>query len=185
MANDRTSDIKKNISEKSNFFFQLRQSGRQHICNWTLYLSLIIAVLLGFVIELTKGQKVFNQHVVTISSDMIGTAISALGIILAAVAVTVVLYSRRSLHSMVEDKSIMSGLLFPYRYIAFLWAMIGILSFLGQLVEINLSLFVCTIINWMYCFLIMYAIIYFMYIISEVVQHVITSAYVEKFDENN
>lgn len=174
--------VKKEISKKARFIFQLRQTYESHILNWTLYTSVFLTLLLFLSINISGQQQVFNSRVVEISKGMFSIAVSALGIILAAVAVTIVLYSRRNLHKMVFEEKIMAGLLFPYRYVSLLWTIVGLLSFFSGLVQFNISLSLRVILNCIYCFLIVYAVVYFMYIISEIVQHVITAAFVEYKD---
>lgn len=179
---DDVEDIKKEISKKASFIFQLKQTYKSHILNWTLYTSAILTVLLFLSINESGQQQIFNSRVVEVSKGMFGIAVSALGIILAAVAVTIVLYSRRNLHKMVFEEEIMAGLLFPYRYVSVLWTIVGLLSFFASLVQFRIPLSLCVVFNCVYCFLIMYAVTYFMYVISEIVQHVITAAFVEDKD---
>ncbi|KAF0365235.1 hypothetical protein GBP13_00810 [Pediococcus acidilactici] len=175
-------DIKKEISEKASFIFQLKQTYKSHILNWTLYVSVFFTILLFFSISKFGQQQAFNSRVVDVSKGMFSISVSALGIILAAVAVTIVLYSRRNLHKMVFEKEIMAGLLFPYRYVSLLWTIVGLLSFFASLVQFNIALSLCVFLNCIYCFLIVYAVTYFLYVISEIVQHVITAAFVEDKD---
>lgn len=180
MRNNHIESTKQKIPQESSFWFQFKLKWKDHITNWTLYCSLAIIFLTFFVTLNDKGN--FNNTVHAFSSSMISIAISALCAIIAAVTITVVLYSRGSLHKMVEYDSIMAGLIFPYRFGGSLWAIITVISIFSKFVSFNIGEYWSYIFNLIYLLLVYDAVLYLIYIISEINQHLIESAIFETDD---
>ncbi len=83
---------------------------------------------------------------------------------------------------MVSHYSIMAGLIFPYRFGSGLWVTIALISIFSQTVQFQIDQFTSYVLNLCYLFVIYESVLYLIYIISEINQHLIESSIFETDD---
>ncbi|MCI1912948.1 MAG: hypothetical protein LKJ06_07940 [Schleiferilactobacillus harbinensis] len=114
------------------------------------------------------------------SFDLVSMSVGAIGVILAAIAILVVIFSRQGLARIVAaDEQTFEGFIFPYRLSATIWAILAVWSLFVPLLNNGLNISVKLAIAYVWLFLILYAMLYVLYLIGEIIQNILLSAEIE------
>lgn len=154
---------------------------KKHFFNWSFYVSTLIAIIYYIY---TYGNIAAQKHFISFmnenSMQYFSVGISAISMILAAFAITVVVYSKKDLHLIaLHDKRTFEGFIFPYIWGAIVWAILAVVSIMSNIVPINMGLTISYIVYTCWLFLVLYASMFTVYIIQELLQHVLLSATIE------
>ena len=100
--------------------------------------------------------------------------------IVAAIAIIIIIYNKKDLHLIINgDNHTFEGFIFPYKWGSAIWGVLAVVSLISNLVEIKVNNMTEEIAYLSWLFLLLYCTFYMVYIISEVVQHVMLSAKLE------
>ncbi|MHC9536894.1 hypothetical protein ACVQ8P_03730 [Dellaglioa sp. BT-FLS60] len=175
------------IYKRSKMIHLMKVVSKKHFFNWSIYLSAITSIL--FVISVWNdktSQEHFTLFMKQNSMVFFSAGIGAIAMILAAIAIIIVIYNKKNLHLIVtSDKKTFEGFIFPYRWGASLWALLTVISIMINIIPYKITgdLKILLYTGWLW--LVLYCINFTVYLIGEVVQHVLLSATFEKGDNNN
>lgn len=166
---------------RSQFWHGLSTVGDRVILNWSLYVTAALTLSLVLILICTKKFGKVHAFLIAQSMTIFSCSVGALSMILAAIAVAVVIYNKRDLHIIVTttDKAA-EGFIFPYRYGASIWAILALVSFTSNLLPSTKWGSVYYITNVLWLFWTFYCIIFTLYLIGEIIQHMLLSAIVEE-----
>ncbi|MBS1004950.1 hypothetical protein JK163_01265 [Levilactobacillus brevis] len=167
--------------KRSGFWHGFSTVGKRVVLNWSLYTAIALTslgvLLLSGYGGVSKLHKVMSNRAV----DLFSCSIGAISMILAAIAIAVVIYNKKDLHLIVlGDRVSAEGFVFPYRYGATLWGILALVSFFSELLPEtnNYSMFYSSNVLWL--FLTIYCVCFTLYLIGEVIQHMLLSAMIEE-----
>lgn len=166
--------------KRSGFWHGMFSVGTRVIFNWSLYTSFLLSVGIWIILSNSGGIVKLHKVMIDRSVDLFSCSIGAISMILAAIAIAVVIYNKKDLHMIVTaDETTAEGFVFPYRYGATLWSVLGLISFLSPFFPNtdNEVIFSSTNLSWL--FLTIYCVLFTLYLIGEVIQHMLLSAMVE------
>lgn len=164
------------VSKRTNFIHCMVVKYKSVIFNWSLFQTTIIFILFYILDPRQNGSKTFF---IKRSWDLFPISISAIGIILAAISVIVAVYSKDDMEKIVShDKKTFEGFLFPYRYCAFLWSIICIISIAKEMNIISINSHFFVIISNIWLFLVIYSILYFLFLIKEIMENILLSSFI-------
>lgn len=154
---------------------------KKHYFNWSFYTSALISII--YYVYSYKNiivQRRFISFMNKNSMQFFSVGISAISMILAAFAITVVVYSKKDLHLIaMHDKKTFEGFIFPYIWGASVWAVLVVVSIMSNIVSIDMNMEILYIVYTIWLFLVLYASTFTVYIIQELLQHVLLSATIE------
>lgn len=177
-----TKIITNTVAQRTNFFHCLKAGYHPIVLNWSLVQSLVIFT---FITIKTYNKNILINFFGNHAWDLFSISISAIGIILAAISVIVAVYSKEDMQKIVySDKKTFESFLFPYRYAAFLWSVICIISLLKEIHLISITSYCYVVISYIWIFFIIYAILYFLFLIKEMMESILLSSLTNKFKDS-
>lgn len=166
---------------RSAFWHGISSVGPRVIFNWSLYTSLLLSAGIWVLLDNNGGIVKLHKIMIDRSVDLFSCSIGAISMILAAIAIAVVIYNKKDLHLIVTaDEKTAEGFVFPYRYGATLWGVLGLVSFLSPFFPDTNNAVVFYATNLLWLLLTVYCVLFTLYLIGEVIQHMLLSAMVEE-----
>lgn len=181
----------KEIYKRSKLIHQIEVIPKRHIFNLSFYIPLVIVfIFLCSIMNVFNHTKaIINEHkLVEItnflrnnSMNIFSIAITAISMIMAAIAIIIVLYERNDLHKIIiHDDVTFEGFIFPYKWGSILWATVALSSFSVNLFNVKLNSSFLLFLVCLFTFLLLYSSLYMIYLINEVIQHVMMASYIDK-----
>lgn len=162
--------------KRSSFIHGICVNARYTVFNWSFWLSLVL-IFFVFLINMTGSVEGLREFLHANAMNIVGISVSAIGIILAAIAVVVVIYKREDLARIVAaDSRTFESFIFPYRFSASIWGLLAVVSLFNGAVKVDVSSITLNIIYLGWFWLFLYSILYSLYLIGEIIQQVILSS---------
>ncbi|WP_338213823.1 hypothetical protein [Companilactobacillus muriivasis] len=172
---------KSDVYERSKFLHQICVIPKRQIINWSFYCSITIVIIYSYFVFKNNVYRIrFFSFMNNNSMSFFSIAVSAISMIVAAIAIIIIIYNKKDLHLIINgDNHTFEGFIFPYKWGSVIWGVLATISLLSNLMSLKVNNFVKDLYYLFWMFLLLYCTFYMIYIINEVVQHVMLSAKLE------
>lgn len=143
--------------------------------------SLIVTGVI-FWIQTKVPQKLVGTFLTSHSESLLTTSVGSIGIILAAMAIAVVIFDKKSMHMIYEAGNGLEQFLFSYWVAAVLWAITALTSLFYLIFITIFPGNIIQYINYFYIFVFIYSISYTIRLIGDVIRMSLLAAKVTNRD---
>ncbi|KRL80541.1 hypothetical protein FC36_GL002138 [Ligilactobacillus equi DSM 15833 = JCM 10991] len=167
--------MKNSIYERAKLSRIILKAVNRHLFRWPLWGAIIMSFMIGILLHVKEVKFVSVMREINV--QIFNVAIAETSLILAAMAIIIVVYNKSILKQIINvGNGTFEGFIFPYIWGASLWTILAIGSLFFSLFPRFLEIFSIVIV---YLGLVIYAICFMLYIIGELIQHVMLSSEIE------
>ncbi|MBO0430415.1 hypothetical protein JZO82_14700 [Vagococcus fluvialis] len=164
--------MKRQTTYDDNSFLGLLLLDPKELLNWAFF----VAIFFSFITLIFSKKETLIAFTRNHSLDLMSTSIGAVGLILSAIAIAVVIFSKKGQRLLAQEKELQK-FLFPYLFSSFIWTLLALCSLF--IIILEKANYICSLIQIFFLF---YCILYTFRLIGEVLRMSILAALVDVED---